>query len=439
MCLLLLFNGNQKSPDFNSDDPTDDLGTAALRLKHLVGGLTPSEGRSRKDGLWYGVKHPYEFYAYTAFYDDRRSLGSLPVIRIIVVAEYLDGRELHCLLYYKDKPKGHIVLASASDIGAGIIRHGKGFREYIVSCPLDSEDVPANVSVALTLAQKPDWLMPVEVALKPVTKHDFITCISVSYWKHNPYQIVEWMEMLKELGVSKVVVYNNSLNSESARIFQHYDQEGFIDFRQSWNFIPDYGEETIHMHMSPVINDCVYRYMHSTKMVVVTDLDELIIPKNKYTYQEMLEEIDTVQEKSTHPARQYMFRNAYFFLDIPHVDNSVSKHLITQRHRWRLPPSVYGYSTKSIISPLACVNMHNHFCWGATKLYDTAGYTVDVQPEYALNQHYKKCHLDMWEKPGACKEQIETSAVQDDAILRYKRKLTRRVADQLSKLNLDPL
>ena len=414
-------------------------GDDAVRWRHLLSGSNPNTGRSKYDGRWYGTKKPFEFYAYSAFYDDRRSLGSLPIVRIISVSQYLDVRNIHCLFYYKDRPKGHIVQASQLDIGAGLIRHGKGFKEYIVNCPLDSEDAPTNVSVALDLSTKPEWFMPVEIPAKTRIQDEFVLCVSVTYWNQNPFQIVEWMEMLQELGVSKVTIYNNSLTEEASRVFQYYDQLGFVDFRQSWSFIPDSGEITIHMHMSPVINDCMYRHMYTAKHIVVTDLDELIIPKNKYNYHSMLKEIDEKQEKSTHPARQYMFRNAYFFLDIPRVDKSMPKYLKTLRHRWRIPASVYGYATKSIISPLACINMHNHFCWGSTKLYDTGGYTVDVLPRYALNQHYKKCHLDQWERPGACKEHITNRALSDDVMLRYKDKLMRRVDARLKNLKLDPL
>ncbi len=435
MCLLTVYTSWSEG---GGGGGAGDLNAEATRLRHLLSGILPgSDGRSKDDGLWYGTKTPFEFYAYTAFYDDRRSLGSLPVIRIVAVSEYLDGKEIFCLYYYQDRPKGHLAKAQTLDIGAGVLRHGKGFREYIITCPLDSEDVPTNVSVALSLSVKPDWIMPVEVAWKPLTKEDFIVCASVSYWNLNPYRLVEWMEMLSELGVSRVVVYNNSLSAEAARVFKHYDRTGFVDFRQSWSFLPDPGEYTLHLHMSPVINDCIYRNMYSAKKIVVTDMDELIIPNNVYTYQEMLWEIDEKQEGGTHPARQYMFRNAYFFLDMPKHDESAPMQLVTLKYRWRLPPSIYGYATKSIISPLACINMHNHFCWGSTKLYDTDGYTVDVKPKFALNQHYKKCHLDEWEKPGTCATQMST-AVQDDTALRYRDKLVRRVSAQLKQLNLDP-
>ena len=219
---------------FTNDDPSVE----AVRSRHLLSGGNPGTGRSKYDGRWYSTKQPLEFYAYSAFFDDRHSLRTLPFIRIIAVSQYLDGRNIHCLFYYKDRSQGHMVPASTLDIGAGIIRHGKGFKEYIVSCPLDSEDVPANVTVVLDLSTKPDWLMPVEVPLKTgVIKHEFVTCVSVTYWNQNPFQVVEWMEMLNELGVSKVVIYNNSLTDEAARVFRYYDKAGFVDFRQSWNFI----------------------------------------------------------------------------------------------------------------------------------------------------------------------------------------------------------
>ena len=52
-----------------------------------------------------------------------------------------------------------------------------------------------------------------------------------------------------------------------------------------------------------------------------------------------------------------------------------------------------------------------------------------------MNQHYKKCHLDAYAKPGACATML-ANGVKDDAMLKYKGRLVQQVDKQLTELNL---
>ena len=83
----------------------------------------------------------------------------------------------------------------------------------------------------------------------------------MSSWWHNSIQIS------LSLSFYKVTVYNNSLPYDISRVFMMYAQEGFVDFRQAPNAMPDEGELTILLNMSPTINDCMYRNMYRYKKV----------------------------------------------------------------------------------------------------------------------------------------------------------------------------
>ena len=233
-------------------------------------------------------------------------------------------------------------------------------------------------------------------------------------------------------GLHKVTIYNNSLDMETARIFQHYQRDGFVDFRQSPNFLSDPGVDSILIQMSPVLNDCMYRNMYRARKLVVTDLDEMIVPRTKGNYKEMLEAIDEAQPNN-HPAKSYMFPNDYFFFELPQ-NESESKKLLTMRYQHRLKPSPYGYSVKSITDIQSCICLHNHYCWKKTKLYDTPGHTTYVNVDLGLNQHYKKCHFDKEKCDSMMKE-----SVLDSTMVRFKDKLVTRVSEKLKELNLDPL
>ena len=399
----------------------------------------PTHVRSPENGAWYKVPGDFEIYLYTAFYDARVSLASMPIIRIIAVAEDLAKvPPLQCVVNYQNDDSLGITgirhnTVQPIDIGAGAARHSKIFHEYILNCELKTEHLPALVGIVLDAPSEPEFFIPVEHPTKKTKRTGIAACVSVAYWVIEPYKLVEWLELQRILGIDKVVVYNNSLAPQSARILEQYAKTDFLDFRQSHNFISDPGELTFHLHMSPVINDCMYRYMYQYKNLAMIDFDEIIVPHANNTLTEVLK---TMERKETyHPARSYVFRNAYFFFDYkPDIDQH--PHLRTLKYRIRQEVSELGYSAKSIIEPISCHAMHNHYCWGVNKHYENGFHMAFVDDKLALLHHYKRCHLDMFEmKPGECKRLMQ-HGVQDDIMFKYKDELIAAVDKQLKLLGL---
>ena len=182
---------------------------------------------------------------------------------------------------------------------------------------------------------------------------------------------------------------------------------------------------TILMNMSPVINDCLYRNMYRYKKIVCVDLDEYIVPRQHSNYRQLIEAIDTTHPYN-HPAKSYMFRNSYFWLDFgPTLPQPW--YLLTQRFVKRMETSPYGYACKSFTDPRTCVGLQNHFCWVLAPSMDIPAWSVDVLPEYAQNHHYKKCHFDAYlGKPGRCKKMMEKFEV-DETMLKFQPELLARV------------
>ena len=394
-------------------------------------------GRSSSDGQWLKFSGPYAIFGYSAFYDSRPSLENPPVVvRVIVVSDVVDvTKQLFCRFRYES-----YVIANRTSrvtpqpIGAGVYLRGQLYKEFVYTCPVDdSHSPPVGVAIVATPTDDATLYLPVEIPAKWGVKKDFGVCVSVSYWNHTTDRIVEWMELNRLFGVSHVTVYNNSLSAEAARVFARYAASGFVDFRQSTNFIEDPAETNIHLHMSPVINDCMYRNMNRFSKIIVIDLDELIVPRGNASLADMIVAIETTQPER-HPARTYVFRNAYFFFDWP-PDATQPARLATLRHRTRTPPSGEGMSVKSIVDPQACAAMHNHYCWAFTPRFDTEAKEVAVATSVGMNHHYKKCHLDAYVKPGACATTL-ANGVKDDAVLKYKERLVQEVDKQLKELNI---
>ena len=59
--------------------------------------------RSKLNGKWVEFGNPLELYAYSAFYDNRTSLRSFPIVRVIIVTEASDDTSLYCQLYYNSR------------------------------------------------------------------------------------------------------------------------------------------------------------------------------------------------------------------------------------------------------------------------------------------------------------------------------------------------
>ena len=162
--------------------------------------------------------------------------------------------------------------------------------------------------------------------------------------------------------------------------------------------------------------------------MVVTDMDELIIPRNNVTtYPEMMEKIDKV-EISKSPVKSQIFNNDYFFSDLEPLGKPELKHLVTQYQLQRVPPSGTGYSCKSIVDMRTCIRMHNHYCWGTIKDVDTNRF-IDIKD--GMNYHYKKCHLGKKE----CDEML-SKPIEDHTMERYQKDLVLRVQKKMEELDI---
>lgn len=409
---------------------------AAALSKSVVQHFEPcavTGGRAPDNGRWYNFTVPrYKFYAYTALLDDRDSILSDPVLRIIGLGTKVDDDSstmdvrLYCRYYYPDMQSVYVAMnRTLTKIGQGWVLNNEWLREYIFTCPLPLAKTPQ----AVTIVEAPGSgdvvsCMPVEVPRKAAKKEDFALCVQVAFDKLDPYRLTEWLELQWLLGVRRVGVYNMNLDRESVQVLAHYAKDGYVDLRRS-DYI-EHGPEQHLLHGSPVINDCLYRHMHLFHYVVVIDFDEVVVPRSGHKSLKNLVDVLRFNYSSLeYPPVNYIFYNNYYFLDLP-PDTSISPYLTMMRYRRKAPVSPFGYSVKSIINTQACLGMHNHFCWTLTPAYLKNSYPHVVDHSIAVNHHYKKCHL----KETECAELIRNST-EDDVLLQFKNDLQKKVNDRI--------
>jgi len=311
-------------------------GNVEQRVRHEVSRLhlRPPKSVKYSHGQWQIVDINREVYIYSAFYDSRPHID-WPQVRIIAVAEsdiLLSG--LCCLLWYHSQRLPDVSEISVMEVGPKISLNGRTILEqFIFSCQLDPNktDTPKSVSLVAPQNFQLSNLLLVQVPERPKHVIEFGHCMSILYWKQDPFRLVEWLEAYRMWGVGEVNIYTTATDNVTDNILKKYSKTGFVKYRQSPGPVGDYDEYAILLGMSPVINDCMYRNMYRYRYLVCTDVDEMIVPASPHqNYSEMLRAAAAAATRANAIVHSYLFRNTYFFLDFGATNNE-PWYLLTQR------------------------------------------------------------------------------------------------------------
>ena len=385
--------------------------------------------------VWQRVNDSIEVYLYTAHLDERATL-SHPAIRVIAVADTnMTNLHVACLLWYNTNSHPDHVAADIYVVGPRIAPNKVIlYEQYIISCNLTAANLkPSHVSV-LTGKKMATTILEVLVPIRSQHLLPFGHCMSVVYWKLDPYRLIEWLELHRVWGVSEVNIYTNKVDSDSMAVLSHYNRSGFVVLRELPSILPDSTEATILLNMSPSLNDCLYRNLYRYKKIIVTDFDEMIVPRTHGNYSALISAID-VMYPTDHLAKSYMFRNVYFFTDLA-PDVHQPWYLMTSRFLHHVKPSDRGYSAKSITDPSACIGLQNHLCWVKIQDEQNDNWNVDVDTSLGRSHHYKKCHFDDYMgELGVCAKTL-TNATIDRTMLRFTSRISKPVLNVLKLFHL---
>lgn len=388
---------------------------------------------------WQVLEDLKEAYLLSAYYDNRPGLDA-PMVRVIGIFE-ANISSLFCLHWYstlENQTNPDVVKGELTQIGPYInpVTETK-YGQFILSCGLaPKKKPPVHVSVVTLNSPRVTTLLLVQWPIRTDDPIQFGQCMSVLYWDHNPFKVVEWLELQRLFGVGEITVYNNSLDSVTSMILEHYAQvDHLVVIRQSPRVLKDDSELTILMNMSPAINDCMYRNMYRYKYVLSNDLDEVIVPRKHDNYSEMLSAMIS-EHAPGQEVMSFMFKNVYFFDDLGPVRRN-PWFLWTTRYLRHVVPSSYGYAVKSFTNPLTCVGLQNHLCWKKMPAFENSTtWNVDVKKDLGMNHHYKKCHFDTFlERDGVC-HRIMMDSWKDHTMLRFEKALAENVLKKLIELDV---
>ena len=189
----------------------------------------PSKGRTATDGRWYNFSTPtFRFYAYSAWLDDRESILTDPVIRIISITTKLaeddpgsqqtkgsSDVQLFCALTYDTGIRYVSMEPKPRPIGYGWPLNEEWVREYVYTCPIVDKLTPSSVSIVANAGDSVGSCMPVEISKKATPKKDFAVCALVASGNMDAYRVIEWMELHRLLGVTTVTVYTLDVDAQT--------------------------------------------------------------------------------------------------------------------------------------------------------------------------------------------------------------------------------
>ena len=176
----------------------------------------------------------------------------------------------------------------------------------------------------------------VRIKVSPKLNRTFTICLRPIHFKKTAaYDIVEWVEYYRIMGVDHFVIYNFTSDSLTDRVLRYYVNAGLMDVIQ-WH-VPEHVIPKEHYYnlktyneidavgQFAMLNDFLYRVYWSTKFIINVDLDEFIVPLNGSTnFNQLL---------STLPAAcQYLIRNTLIPLNQSQSEQFPNKEIATNYH-----------------------------------------------------------------------------------------------------------
>lgn len=268
-------------------------------------------------------------------------------------------------------------------------------------------------------------------------------CVKAVWGKVNAFKLAEWIELNRLAGVTKFIFYDVATTGSARKVIDYYSRLGIVDIIQysyaiTMAYLTKDDSFDNHLKKSSMameqaflvsINDCLYRYQDQFKYLLVTDLDELLLP----TTDENLVQMLTRAAKDNSDAASYTFHTAWHFEEFGEAYYNAPPYLQFQKYARR--SEVIKSQPKSIFMADRFVSANWHgvimMPWGHGP--ELKG-NVYLSPEdYGFVHHYRLCK-DKY-KEQTCKDMIGT-AVLDHVIPRYRSKVEQKVKDILTKLKL---
>ncbi|EFX81935.1 hypothetical protein DAPPUDRAFT_23511, partial [Daphnia pulex] len=404
---------------------------------------------------WQPVSGREKCFVYSAYLDDTTGGGggsgntytSNPagVVRVIGVAKTKKPDRLWCQLGWASAGGGNNS-AQWLSIPAQI----KTIREHwnlrysavFILCPLLTKNWPPGQYptrnpqfVSISTSEHPT--MPDhDLPTRNQPKHQLSVCVKPLHYSFNRVdQLIEFIEIHRLLGVSHFTFYNHTVGDNCDCVLRRYVDQGLVEILP-WNQLDVTSQKEIRTEgIFASLNDCLYRHMFDSQYLLMIDLDELIVPRTKFTLTELI--ASTANSHNGYRIGAYYFRNAFFYLSWPddsavHPDWATDGpgrplDLITLRKtRRNVKLHPHRIRSKYICRPRAVVEVGNHFVWE----FRAGNVAAHVPDTLAVMHHYRTCEFG----GDTC---LANPSVQDRSAWKYGDALAASVRRRFRQFGVD--
>ncbi|XP_061436452.1 uncharacterized protein LOC133362273 [Lethenteron reissneri] len=413
----------------NSSVLTPKPGSASAKIDRVT--LCGQRGALQDTSI---VRVPHTNTFLVSAYHDLREGGRST--RVIGIANRYEPDALSCRFCCRGR-SGIVTVTASTYIHSDHFDFPYGAADFLCTEPPGC--APRHVSVRRARAtpgeEEAEWVfMPVRNRLRaPRTfTREFSVCISTLFGNYgNALQFVQAIEMYRILGAGRVTVYNTSCSSELNRVLLYYVETGLVEVVQwpiadyvrvskGWHY-PEHPGELHYYGQIAALNDCVYRHMYSTRYLVLTDIDEVIVPLKHADWKDLVRHLN-----DRYGAEIYLFENHVF-------PDTASEEFGSKFQAWdaipgvnimrrirREPnqPEVFN-PTKMIVNPRAVLQTSVHSALNALGISET------VPGDTAIMHHYRAA-----KRPDLPLE----SLVVDLTLWRYNATLIRNVNKVLNRV-----
>ena len=119
-------------------------------------------------------------------------------------------------------------------------------------------------------------------------KYNFTVCLHQALVNYKDIaRLVEWVEINRMFGADKFIVYNRTADSSLLPYVEHYVQAGLMEV-YPWNITRLLGLISYKKSQNGVLLDCTFRTMYETRHLILTDIDEIVVPLKHANWADML-------------------------------------------------------------------------------------------------------------------------------------------------------
>ena len=262
------------------------------------------------------------------------------------------------------------------------------FKDAIFLCPIPVKNV-SGVTIKATGSSGRPPLNLMKIRESHKANRTFTICLRPIHFRETAaYDIVEWVEYYRLMGVDYFIIYNFTSDPLTDKILNYYVDSGIMEVVQ-WH-LPHHVIPSIQYYelkkykgqtttgQFAMLNDFLYRVYWSTEYVINVDLDEFIVPLDgSKNFRQLL--------NTYSPSCEYQFRNSLVPINTVPSNQSFADRALAMKYRLKTvlytkrQDYVYkGFKTKYIARTNCSQLLWIHFVWEKRAPY-TEVPTIDGQ------------------------------------------------------------